>query len=114
MINTKLTYKPLRKFCAIVVFMFLVACTEKEPIPDETNLQNEEEVVLYQLPDYDKTVYYPGIPILTNDSGRLGRTETNSKMAFVNSEEVKTTSEILRKKYNAVLQINYTDLKVDQ
>jgi hypothetical protein len=94
--------------------MFLVACTEKEPIPDETNLQNEEEVVLYQLPDYDKTVYYPGIPILTNDSGRLGRTETNSKMAFVNSEEVKTTSEILRKKYNAVLQINYTDLKVDQ
>jgi len=77
-------------------------------VSDETDMipANQASFVFSLTPN-DKPIYFPGIPILTNDMARNSITDVNSRMALLKSSGVNLSSEILRNKFNAVLKINY-------
>jgi len=59
----------------------------------------------FELVNLTEPSHYPGIAIYTADMAKNQRTEVNSEWVIRKSATVKTTSEILRKGYNAIQKI---------
>lgn len=96
MVNKNLS-KMLNPLFLLGIGLLISNCEKDSPVtkPKET----------FELVNLTEPSHYPGIAIYTADMAKNQSTEINSEWVIRKSSSVKTTSEILRKGYNAIQKI---------